>query len=170
MPSPLARQIGRSWFARLSLHQRRPSLCNRQVGSCHCFFGACSAFTHVMACTLAESPCDPLPRKLRQLRCLRCRFDCFYEKVIEVKADVAALLCLISAFVTFGTSVTFGASGPSPSVSLVFAFLVLCGFRHISTEKFALGSLRSDDWQLGRQHSPFCLSSRETLLVFFRAA
>jgi len=45
-----------------------------------------------MACTLAESLNDPLHRKLRQLRCLRCRFDCFYEKVIKVKADVAALL------------------------------------------------------------------------------
>ena len=59
------------------LHRLRPSLCNSQVGSCNCFFGACSAFTHVMACTLAESPCDPLHRKLRQLRCLRCRFDCY---------------------------------------------------------------------------------------------
>jgi hypothetical protein len=46
----------------------------------------------------------------------------FYEKVVTVKADVAALL----------------------------TFLVLCGFRHISTEKLALGSPRSDDWQLGR--------------------
>jgi hypothetical protein len=43
--------------------------------------------------------------------------------------------------------------------------------RDISTEKFALGSLRSDDWQLGRPTvSPFCLSSRETLLVLCRAA
>jgi hypothetical protein len=28
-------------------------------------------------------------------------------------------------------------------------FLVLWGFRHISAENFALGSLRSDDRQLG---------------------
>jgi len=42
----------------------------------------------------------------------------FYEKVIKVKADVAALL--------------------------------MFDFRHISTEKFALGSLRSNDWRLGR--------------------
>ena len=61
------------------LHRLRPSLCNSQGGSCNCFFGACSAFTHVTVCTLAESPCDPLRRKLRQLRCLRCRFDCFYR-------------------------------------------------------------------------------------------
>jgi hypothetical protein len=46
----------------------------------------------------------------------------FYEKVIKVKADVAALL----------------------------TFLVLSGFRHISAETFALGSLRSEDWKLGR--------------------
>jgi hypothetical protein len=51
----------------------RPPLRNSQVGSCNYFFAACSAFNHVMACTLAESPSDPLHRKLRQLRCLRCR-------------------------------------------------------------------------------------------------
>jgi len=59
------------------LHCQRPSPCNSKVGSCNCFFGACSAFTHVTACTLAESPSDPLHRELRQLRCLRCRLDCF---------------------------------------------------------------------------------------------
>jgi hypothetical protein len=42
----------------------------------------------------------------------------FYEKVIKVKADVAALLRF--------------------------------DFRHISTEKFALGSLRNDDRQFRR--------------------
>ena len=41
------------------LHHQRPSLCNSQVGSCNYFFGACSAFTHVMACMLAESLNDP---------------------------------------------------------------------------------------------------------------
>jgi hypothetical protein len=50
----------------------------------------------------------------------------FYEKVIKVKADVAALL--------------------------------MFDLRHISTEKFALGSLRSDDWQLGRPTVPPVLS------------
>ena len=30
---------------------QRPSPCNSKVGSCHCFFGACSAFTHVTACS-----------------------------------------------------------------------------------------------------------------------
>jgi hypothetical protein len=66
---------------------------------------------------------DQLRRLLlkNQLRSLR-GFERFYEKVVTVKADAAALR----------------------------TFLVLCGFRHISPEKFALGSLRSDDWQLGR--------------------
>ncbi len=61
--------------------------------------------------------------------------ECFYEKVIKVKADVAALLI----------------------------FLVLCGFRHISAENFALGSLRSDDWQLDRPTAPPLLSVSRVL-------
>jgi len=71
------------------LHRQRPSLCNSQVGSCNCFFGACSAFTHVTACTLAESPSDPLHRKLRQLRCLRCRFDCYRVERTSSRAGVS---------------------------------------------------------------------------------
>ena len=71
------------------LHHQRPSLCNSQVGSCNYFFGACSAFTHVMACTLAESLNDPFHRKLRQLRCLRCRFDCYRVERTSSRAGVA---------------------------------------------------------------------------------
>src|ERR1035438_8143873 len=52
---------------------------------------------------------SPLPRQVR------CRFDCFYEKVIKVKADVAALHRLISVLVAFGTS------GP-PSRRLLFFY------------------------------------------------
>ncbi len=70
------------------LRRRRPSLCNSQVGSCNYFFGACSAFTRVMACTLTESPSDPLHRKLRQLRCLRCRFDCYRVERTSSRAGV----------------------------------------------------------------------------------
>jgi hypothetical protein len=40
-------------------------------------FEACSAFTHVTACLLAESPCDPFHRKLRRFRHLHRRSDCF---------------------------------------------------------------------------------------------
>ena len=71
------------------LHCQRPSLCNSQVGSCSCSFGACSAFTHVTACTLAESPSDSLHRKLRQLRCLHCRFDCYRVERTGSRAGVA---------------------------------------------------------------------------------
>ena len=70
-------------------HRRRPSLCNSQVGSCNCCFGACSAFTHVTACTLAESLNDPFHRRLRQLRCLRCRFDCYRMERTSSRAGVA---------------------------------------------------------------------------------
>src|SRR6266536_2852239 len=41
-----------------------------------------------MACTLAESPCDPFHRKLRQLRCLRCRFDCYRVERTSSRAGV----------------------------------------------------------------------------------
>src|SRR5262250_2062983 len=60
-----------------------------QVGSCNCCFGTCSAFTHVTACTLAESPRDPFHRKLRQLCCLRCRFDCYRVERTSSRAGVA---------------------------------------------------------------------------------
>jgi hypothetical protein len=54
---------------------------------------------------------------------LRCRFDCFYEKVIKVKADVAALLCLISVLIACGTS------GPHSLRLLVFLpFLFFVAF------------------------------------------
>jgi hypothetical protein len=40
-------------------HQLRPSLKSGRVGSCVNVFEACSAFTHVTACTLAKSPLRP---------------------------------------------------------------------------------------------------------------
>ena len=42
-----------------------------------------------MACTLAESLNDPFHRKLRQLRCLRCRFDCYRVERTSSRAGVA---------------------------------------------------------------------------------
>src|SRR5260370_30060157 len=48
--------------------------------------------------------------------------------------------------------------GVKADVAALLTFLVLCGFRHISGENFALGSLRSDDWQLGRPTAPPLLS------------
>src|SRR6478672_7174798 len=71
------------------LHCQRPSPCNSKVGSCNYCFGACSAFTHVMACTLAESPSDPLHRELRQLCCLRCRLDCYRVERTSSRAGVS---------------------------------------------------------------------------------
>ena len=44
--------------------RRRPSPRFRRVGSRIALFEACSAFTHVTACILAESPCDPLHQRL----------------------------------------------------------------------------------------------------------
>src|SRR5262245_59659471 len=73
----------------VSLHRRRPSLCNSQVGSCNYCFGTCSAFIHVMACTLAESPSDLFHRKLRQPRYLRRRFDCYRVERTSSRAGVS---------------------------------------------------------------------------------
>lgn len=47
------------------LDQRRPSPAVRQVGSRIARFEACSAFTHVMACELADSPKEPFPGVLQ---------------------------------------------------------------------------------------------------------
>jgi hypothetical protein len=44
----------------LLLHRRRPSPHYSWVGSCITFFEACSAFTRVTTCRLAESPCATL--------------------------------------------------------------------------------------------------------------
>jgi len=43
----------------MRFHRLRPSPCIRWVGSCINLFEACSAFTHVTACMLAESPLRP---------------------------------------------------------------------------------------------------------------
>src|SRR5215469_651970 len=61
----------------IRFHQLRPSPKPWRVGSCINLFEACSAFTHVTACMLAESPWDPLHQRLQQLRCLHCRSDCY---------------------------------------------------------------------------------------------
>jgi hypothetical protein len=54
-------------------HRLRPSLCNSQVGSCNCFFEACSAFTHVMACTLSLAPLFASKSKVTKHRLLSVR-------------------------------------------------------------------------------------------------
>src|SRR5438105_15855669 len=42
-----------------------------------------------MACTLAESPSDPLHRKLQQLRCLCRRLDCYRVERTSSRTGVA---------------------------------------------------------------------------------
>src|SRR5207302_6259266 len=58
-------------------HQLRPSHEPGRVGSCIVGFGACSAFTHVTAYTLAKSPSDSLHQRLQQSRCLHYCSDCY---------------------------------------------------------------------------------------------
>jgi hypothetical protein len=84
-----------------SFHQPRPSPISRWVGSCINRFGACSAFPHGTACTLAESPSDPFHRKLRQLRCRCRRFDCYRVERTSSRAGVAPaeVQCLFTAHV-----------------------------------------------------------------------
>src|SRR6476661_9016473 len=64
MPSPVPRRDRSSHVARL-LDQRRPSPSVRWVGSRIARFEVCSAFTHVLACLLADSPKEPFPRVLQ---------------------------------------------------------------------------------------------------------
>jgi hypothetical protein len=77
MPSPLPRQVG--WNLVRSYHSIRFGLPTKpgRVGSCITLFEACSAFTHVTACTLAKSPSDSLHQRLQQFRCLHCCSDCY---------------------------------------------------------------------------------------------
>ena len=102
------------------LHRRRPSPDYSWVGSCINSFVACSAFTRVTTCRLAKSPyatlytggsggfvastaapiatgwSDPVPGRvylpLWFSAFSRRTVIAFYEKVIKVKADVAAFL------------------------------------------------------------------------------
>jgi hypothetical protein len=54
-------------------------------------FEACSAFTLVTACTLAESPCDPLHQRLQQSRCLHCCSDCYRVERTSSRAGIPPL-------------------------------------------------------------------------------
>src|SRR5271169_2064209 len=64
-------------YSLVPFHQLRPSLEPGRVGSCIVGFGACSAFTHVTACTLAKSPSDSLHQRLQQFRYLHRCSDCY---------------------------------------------------------------------------------------------
>ena len=72
-PVALPNGPGQAGFRR-----RRPSPLNRRVGFRITLFEACSAFTRVTACTLAESPKATLyTGVLQPLRYLRDRSDCY---------------------------------------------------------------------------------------------
>src|SRR5262249_45701835 len=54
-------------------------------------FEACSAFTHVTACTLAKSPSDSLHQRLQQSRCLHCCSDCYRVERTSSRAGLLPL-------------------------------------------------------------------------------
>ena len=64
-------------YSLVLFHSLRPSPKPGRVGSCISLFEACSAFTHVTACTLAKSPSDSLHQRLQQSRCLHRCSDCY---------------------------------------------------------------------------------------------
>ena len=70
-------------------HSLRPSPKPGRVGSCITVFGACSAFTHVTACTLAKSPSDSLHQRLQQFRCLHCCSDCYRVERTSSRAGLS---------------------------------------------------------------------------------
>ena len=69
-------------------HQLRPSPKPGRVGSCISLFEACSAFTHVTACTLAKSPSDSLHQRLQQFRCLHCCSDYYRVELTSSRAGL----------------------------------------------------------------------------------
>ena len=67
----------------------RPSPKPGRVGSCISLFEACSAFTHVTACTLAKSPSDSLHQRLQQSRWLHCCSDCYRVERTSSRAGLS---------------------------------------------------------------------------------
>ena len=91
IPSPIPRQVG--WKLVRSYDSLRFGLPSKsgRVGSCISLFEACSAFTHVTACTLAESPCDPLHQRLQRPRCLHRCSDCYRVERTSSRAGLLPL-------------------------------------------------------------------------------
>jgi len=73
--SPIARASPSRQEALAS--RRRPSPSKNWVGSRILLFEACSAFTRVSACTLAESLTDPLTSECSCNKNPSCRSDCY---------------------------------------------------------------------------------------------
>ena len=76
-------------YSLVPFHHLRPSLEPGRVGSCITLFEACSAFTHVTACTLAKSPSDSLHQRLQQFRCLHCCSDCYRVERTSSRAGLS---------------------------------------------------------------------------------
>jgi hypothetical protein len=70
-------------------HSLRPSPKPGRVGSCISLFEACSAFTHVTACTLARSPSDSLHQRLQQFRYLHRCSDCYRVERTSSRAGLS---------------------------------------------------------------------------------
>jgi hypothetical protein len=71
-------------------HRCQPSPTVGRVGSCICCFGACSVFTaHYGLQTRRVALSDPLHQRLRQLRCLRYRSDCFRVERTSSRAGLS---------------------------------------------------------------------------------
>src|SRR3982074_2099887 len=77
------------FYSLVPFHQLRPSLEPGRVGSSIVGFGACSAFTHVTACTLAQAPSDSLYQRLQQFRCLHCCSDCYRVERTSSRAGLS---------------------------------------------------------------------------------
>jgi hypothetical protein len=76
-------------YSLVRFHSLRPSPKPGRVGSCISLFEACSAFTHVTACTLAKSPSDSLHQRLQQFRCLHYCSDCYRAERTSSRAGLS---------------------------------------------------------------------------------
>src|SRR6266481_2518828 len=116
MPSPIP---GRSngIYSLVRFHSLRPSHEPGRVGSCIVGFGACSAFTHVTACTLAKSPSDSLHQRLQQSRCLHCYSDCYRVERTSSRAGLTPAVDhhLFTAHPVTRTNPGLGSHHPLPT-------------------------------------------------------
>ena len=102
-------------------HQLRPSHEPGRVGSCIVGFGACSAFTHVTAYTLAKSPSDSLHQRLQQSRCLHRCSDCYRVERTSSRAGIPPLWT--SAFTAHQSCPRFGHNRQSQKLKHLSGFL-----------------------------------------------
>jgi|ERR1035441_3090405 hypothetical protein len=132
----------------VSLHRLRSSLCNSQVGSCNYFFGASSAFTHVMACTPAESPSDPLHRKLRQLRCL-------LRECVDPGSLSRSVIGDRPSHPIYRVERTSSRAGLAPAeVQRLFTAHCFANYRHAQTTSRLRSGGKPADWFLSKKERP----------------